>query len=96
MPHETYPSQFADIASILIDASEKSKIAVKVNSVKELNNPHPVNVNITFFKDNDSFTIFLYDFWSEKKNNELAEIAIELMNDPSKYEEVKEQLKVKQ
>jgi len=74
-------------------ASLKSKIAVNICLVSDSNNPHFIRVNIVFFRGDDNFTIFLYGFRSEEKNNEFMDMAIDLMLDPSRYEEIKEQSK---
>ena len=76
------------IATKLMTASMKSKTDVSVElrqRIKELNQP---TVEITFFKDNNNFTITLYGFYSVEKNTKAINNALALMKNNSKFEEI--------
>ena len=87
----TTPKQLVKMVNRLMKASLRSKIPVKVGLDSD---PSSVRADIVFFKDdNTNFSIFLYEFWSEEKNNKFIDMAIDLMLDPSKYDEIKEKSK---
>jgi hypothetical protein len=78
------------MANTLITASMKSKIDVNVefhSRSKKLKRP---TVNVTFFQNDDNFTISLYSFYEIDKNTRLLNNALELMKDSSKFKEIKE------
>ena len=88
--NDTSARDLKKMANKLITASMKSKIDVNVefnSKSKELNRP---TVYVTFFQNDDNFTISLYSFYEIDKNTRLLNNALELMKDSSKFKEIKE------
>jgi len=77
----------------LITACLKTKIDVNINfhsREKELNSPV---VYITFFVNDENFSVTLYSFWKLEKNKNISDLAMKLMKDDTRYEEIKQKFK---
>jgi len=77
----------------LMTASMKSKIDVNVTFNSRTKELYAPTVYLTFFKDNENFSISLYNFYSIERNIQLINASLLLMKDNTKFQEIKNKIK---
>ena len=79
------------IANRLMTASLKSKLDVSVKLRIKKDGLEEPDVDMIFFNNDDIFSITFYAFYPKERNKKFLDLALALMKDHTRYEEIKKE-----
>lgn len=91
--NDTPAVELQRIANELIEASMKSTIQLYIQFRIDHKNLHSSSLDVIFFKNETSFIVSMYSFYPLNKNQEIMELVKILIEDNSKFEQIKKQYK---